>query len=281
MRILILGAKGNLGSQLAAFVNNATAWDLPEVDLTNIIDARQKIIDLKPDVIINAAAYNAVDKCETDEAELRLAYELNRKVVASLAQIALELKAVFVHYSTDYVFVGDDPGGYREDNQPEPVNKYGQTKYAGELEILKLKDRLKFYLIRTSRLFGPLGSSPCCKQSFFDLMLELSKRQSEMHAIDEEESCFTYTKDLAKATMELIENNKEYGIYHLTNSGPVSWYQAVKYLFDISGISVNLKAISSQEFSRPAKRPKYSVLLNTKTEPLRSWQEALKDYLKK
>lgn len=282
MKVLLLGAWGNLGSQLAEVFadQELIAWDQNDIDLTDSINTRQAIWELAPEVIINAVAYNAVDKCETDQAELEKAYQLNRQVVAGLAQLALDLGAIFIHYSTDYVFDGQESRGYREADSPNPVNKYGQSKRAGEQEILKFGPRLKFYLIRTSKLFGPRGQSPHCKQSFFDLMLALAEQQAELTVVDEEVSCFTYTKDLARATRWLLDNQLEFGIYHLTNYGVATWYQAAKELFDISKKIVKVKAVSGKDFPRPAPRPKYSVLLNTKTKPLRSWQEALKDYLR-
>ena len=282
MKWLIIGAKGNLGSQLVQVVasNEVIAWDWPEIDLKDSVALRQELFTIRPEVIINAAAYNAVDKCETDAVELELAYQLNRKLVGNLAQAALELGAVFIHYSTDYVFAGDQPQGYREVDQPQPINRYGQTKLAGEQEILSRQGQLKYYLIRTSKLFGPKGIGEFCKSSFFDLMLELGKQQSEVAVVDEEVSCFTYTKDLATVTKQLIVDQAPYGIYHVVNTGPCTWYQATKHLFDISGISAKVKAITVNDYPRPALRPRFSVLQNTKLPALRSWQEALKDYLR-
>ncbi|MFH0951012.1 MAG: dTDP-4-dehydrorhamnose reductase [bacterium] len=282
MKWLIIGAKGNLGSQLVkvAADNELTVWDWPEIDLKDSVALRQQLFTLQPEVIINAATYNAVDKCETDAVELELAYQLNRKLVDNLAQAALELGAVFVHYSTDYVFAGDQPQGYREDDRPQPINRYGQTKLAGEEEILSRQGQLKYYLIRTSKLFGPQGTGEFCKPSFFDLMLEKGRQQPEVAVVDEEVSCFTYTKDLATVTKQLIMDRATYGIYHVVNVGPCTWYQATKHLFDISGISAKVKAITAKDYPRPAPRPKFSVLQNTKLPALRSWQEALKDYLR-
>lgn len=285
MRILILGAKGNLGQALVKVFekdNEVISWDRSEIDITDNELIKKKIKDLKPEIIINAAAYNAVDKCETDEKEFELAKKINGNAVGYLAQAALEARAILIHYSTDYVFNGRKKTGYNEDDKPKPINKYGESKLLGEREMVSLSGRgLKWYLIRTSKLFGPRGGSEFSKESFFDLMLRLSKEREVINAISKEEiSSFTYTPDLAKATRELINEDKGFGIYHITNEGAVSWYEAVKYLFQLKNIkNVKLNPISSAGLHRPAKRPKHSVLLNTKIEPLRDFREALKEYI--
>lgn len=278
MKVLILGAQGNLGSQLVAvFGAEAVAWDREDLDITKREEVLAKISELKPAVIINATAYNAVDKCEEDNT---LALKLNGGAVGYLAEAALEIGAVLIHYSTDYVFNGENERGYYEDSQPDPINNYGQSKLAGE-EILHTKSvqGLKYYLIRTSKLFGPKGKSELSKPSFFDIMLNLSKDKKELKAVDAELSCFTYTVDLAERTKEILANEYPWGIYHVVNSGPVTWYQAADKLFEIAGIYVRLIAVSSEEFPRPARRPQFSILLNTKLPPLRDFSEALAEYL--
>ncbi|MBU4375319.1 dTDP-4-dehydrorhamnose reductase [Patescibacteria group bacterium] len=297
-KILILGAKGSLGGQLIKIFNDdceVVAWDRGEIDITDNELILKKINDVKPDVIISAAAYNAVDRCETDEQQFELAKKLNGDAVGFLAQAAIEVGAILVHYSTDYVFGGiangtnnermkqiKKQGGFKEDDKPCPVNKYGETKLMGEQEIIRRSGQgLKWYLIRTSKLFGPKGESELAKPSFFDVILQLSKKRDCIDAVNGEMSCFTYTIDLAKATKKLLEGGYGYGIYHIVNSGPCTWYEAVVELFKIAGIDVKANPVSSDKFPRPAKRPKYSVLLNTKFEQLRSWKEALREYLGK
>ncbi len=293
-KVLILGAKGNLGQQLVKVfqdINEVIAWDREEIDITDKELVFKKVCDVKPDIIINAAAYNAVDKCEIDEKEFELAKKLNGEAVGYLADAAIEVNAILAHYSTDYVFSGDNKeglpaqAGYKEDDEPRPVNKYGETKLIGEQELItRSGSGLKWYLIRTSKLFGPKGESELTKPSFFDAMLKLSKDKDYVDVVDEEASCFTYTPDLAQATKKLVESGKGYGIYHIVNSGPCTWYEAAKELFKIvetqDFASVRINPVSSDKFSRPAKRPRYSVLLNTKLKSLRDWQEALKEYFK-
>ncbi|MFA6988428.1 MAG: dTDP-4-dehydrorhamnose reductase [Candidatus Gastranaerophilaceae bacterium] len=284
-KILILGAKGNLGGQLIKVLepeNEIIAWDREEIDITDKELITRKVIELKPDVIINVAAYNAVDNCEDNEEELAKAKVLNGDAVAYLADAAIETRSLLVHFTSDYVFSGDKEEGYREDDKTSSVSKYGETKLLGEKELISRSGKgLKWYLVRTSKLFGPKGESQGAKDSFFDLILKLSKDRKEFNMVHNEEiSCFTYTLDLAKAVKNLIESDKGYGIYHIVNEGPASWYEGAKYLFELKGITdVELKPSRSADYPRPAKRPKYSVLLNTKLEPLRNWKEALREYL--
>ncbi len=282
--ILILGARGNLGVQLVKiFKNNnyeVIAWDRKEIDITDKELITKKINDIKPGIIINAAAYNAVDKCEEDEKEFELAYKINGEAVGFLVEAALKVNAILVHYSTDYVFAGDKQEGYSEDDKPSPINKYGETKLAGEKEIISSSGKgLKWYLIRTSKLFGPPGKSPAAKPSFFDLMVNLAVNRRELEVVDAEISSFTYTSDLAHATLELIEERYGYGIYHLINEGACTWYEAACELFKMLEKDIKIKPVSPEHFPRPAKRPLYSILLNTKFKKLRNWREALKEYL--
>lgn len=292
-KVLILGFKGNLGQQLVkVFEKNyeVVACDREELDITKKKLVDKKIKNLKPDIIINAVAYNAVDKCEADEDELKLAKKINGEAPGVLARAALKNNAILIHYSSDYVFDGENENGYREGDNPNPINKYGETKLMGERAIMNLSEKgLKYYIIRTSKLFGPEGKSKGAKPSFFDIMLKLGEKppyakasdgkKDEIDVVDEEVSCFTYTPDIAKETKELIENNNPFGIYHVVNSGQCTWYEAAKELFEIADIGVKVSPVTSEKFPRPAKRPKYSVLLNTKLKPLRKWQDALKEYL--
>lgn len=283
MKILILGAKGNLGRQLQKVFKDAgevIAWDKGEIDITDRELILKKIADLKPELVINAAAYNAVDKCEASDEEYELAKKINIDGPKFLAQACLRSGAVLVHYSTDYVFDGAQKNGYIESDEPKPVNRYGKTKFHGEKRILELSGAgLKWYLIRTSKLFGPAGESEMAKPNFFDIMLEQSRIKQELEVVHDELSCFTYTPDLARATKELVEKGG-YGIYHITNSGAVSWYEAAVELFKLAGVKIEVKPVGGEKLARAAKRPKYSILLNTKLPLLREYRAALKEYLR-
>lgn len=280
MTYLVLGAKGNLGSQFIKILGeSAIGLDRQDVNLLDFKELENKLSELSFDIIINAAAYNAVDKCEGDLQEKSLAFQLNESLPDFLAKYSLAHNKVLVHYSTDYVFSGTLKEGYDENMEPDPINVYGQSKLAGEVAIkAQVNKGLKAYIIRTSKLFGPQGSSPLTKVSFFDLMLGLAKEKQELEVVDSEKSAFTYTVDLASKTLELIENYPT-GLYHLVNSNAATWFEAAKEMFDILAISIKVKPVSAQAFARPAPRPEYSQLLNTKGPSMRSWQEALKDYL--
>ncbi|MDP2709053.1 MAG: dTDP-4-dehydrorhamnose reductase [bacterium] len=284
-KILILGAKGNLGVQLAKIFateadNEVIAWDKGEIDVTDRELIFKKMGDLKPELVINAAAYNAVDKCEKSEEEYDLAKTINIDGPKFLAEACLKTGAALIHYSTNYVFDGEKKEGYVETDAPRPVNRYGKSKFHGEKRILELSGQgLKWYIIRTSKLFGPKGDSELAKPSFFDLMLAAAKIKDKLEIVNDEFSCFTYTPDLAKATKELVESDKGCGIYHLANSGARTWHGAALELFKLAGIKIEITAITGDKVARPAKRPKYSVLLNTKLPPLRDYREALKEYL--
>jgi len=285
MKILIFGAKGNLGGQLSQVFSEdkeykVVAWDKDEIDITDRELVFKKISDLKPELVINAAAYNAVDKCEEDEGQFELARKINSEAVGYLAEACLNTGAILVHYSSDYVFAGDKKEGYREDDEPKPINKYGETKLMGEEEIIsKSGQGLKYYLIRTSKLFGPKGANETAKPSFFDIMRGLAETKKIIEVVDEEVSCFTYTPDLAKATKKLVEGDNGYGIYHITNVGRATWFEAANFFFKTAKLSVKVNPVSGEKFPRPAKRPQYSALINTKFDMQRDWKDALREYL--
>lgn len=323
IKIVIIGAKGMLGQELARVFKKdneyeVSAWDRNEIDITDKKQIKERISKLKPAIIINAAAYNAVDKCEESVKEYALAKKLNSLAPGYLADIAKNIKAVLVHYSSDYVFDGlpemlrvskqagepDFPEeplgctgscghcslhkefkpeiGFREDDKAKPISKYGRSKLMGERAVQK--NGKKYYIIRLSKLFGKPATSDGAKRSFFDVMLEVGKNPPaggmEVKVVDEEISCFTYAPDLAKKTKEIIEARKPYGIYHVTNSEVCTWYEAACELYQQAGLRTKVVPVSSAEFPRPAKRPAISTLINTKLNPLRSYKKALRDYLK-
>ena len=272
-----------MGTQLVKTLSEdheVVTWDREDLDVLDFPLLAEKVGALRPEVIINAVAYNAVDKCES-AADYPLALKLNGELVGRLADLAREQKALFIHYSSDYVFNGtEEKWSFLESDTPNPVNKYGESKFQGERELEKRAGGgLDYYLIRTSKLFGPLGASELAKPSFFDIMLDLAQNKKELTVVKEELSCFTYTPDLAAATKRLLESDFQSGVYHLINEGPVTWYEAAQTLLKLKKISLPIRAVRSENLLRPARRPKFSVLLNTKTKRLRNWQEALKEYL--
>ncbi|HQE80926.1 MAG TPA: dTDP-4-dehydrorhamnose reductase [Syntrophorhabdaceae bacterium] len=282
-KILIIGAMGLLGPELNRIFSSdssyaVTGWDMPDIDIGDEASVMEKVLPLKPDIIINAAAYNAVDKAEEPEG-FELAKRINGYGPGYIAKAANKLGALLVQYSTDYVFDGEKRQGYDETSTPSPISRYGESKYLGEIEVMKNTDR--YYLIRLQKLFGMPSHNPNAKKSFFETMLALAKTQDVIKAVDDELSNFTYAPDLAKRTKYLIEAGMPFGIYHITNEGaPVTWYGAAKILFELAGIKgIKIVPVAQEEFPRPARRPKYSILINTKLEPLRRWPEALKEFL--
>lgn len=251
-------------------------WDINEIDITNKKQVKENLSKAKPDIIINAAAYNAVDKCEENEKAFELAKKINGKGPKYLAQAAKDSNAIFIHYVSDYVFDGKK-GAYNENDKTNPISNYGISKELGEKNVQNAGG--EYYLIRTSKLFGRAAQSTNAKKSFFETMLNLSKDNRELRAVDGEKSCFTYTPDLAEATKKLIEEKYPFGIYHLINEGAVTWYEGLKKLFKIAKINnVAIRPVPPEEFPRPAKRPESSVLINTKFPKLRNYEEALRDW---
>ncbi|PIT93650.1 dTDP-4-dehydrorhamnose reductase [Candidatus Falkowbacteria bacterium CG10_big_fil_rev_8_21_14_0_10_43_11] len=277
-KTLVIGSRGMLGQEILKIFPNAVGWDRGEINIVNETQVNDKLKNLQPDIIINCAAYNAVDACE-NEAGFALAKKINGEALGYLADACLELKATLVHYSTNYVFNGEREQGYAEDAESKPISKYGESKLLGEQEILR-RSNLKYYLIRTSKLFGQKGKSEMAKENFFDAMINLSRKQGEIRVVDDELSNFTYAPDLARATQSLMAENYSYGIYHITNENPCTWHQAARVLFDITGKKIKLIPVTANTFPRPAKRPQYGILLNTKLPKLRGYEEALSNYLK-
>jgi dTDP-4-dehydrorhamnose reductase len=279
--LLILGAKGVLGQALSQEFRMAgyvvAAWDINDIDLTDSEATLAKISALAPAVIINAAAYNAVDACETDDDEYRKALVLNRDVPGYLARFAAEQGIVFVHYSTDYVFDGENETGYTEDAEPHPISRYGTSKFEGEKDVLAAGGNA--YLIRLSKLFGEPAVSKLGKRSFFEVMLTKSKAETRIEVVDDERSCFTYAPDLAQATRELIEDAPGPGIYHLPNEGAATWFEAARELFRRADLSVEVVPLSAEGYLRLARRPHASILINTKRPKRRPYTEALAEFL--
>lgn len=275
-QVLILGSKGMLGTQLMkVFGAEAIGWDREDVDVTDAVNLKSKIFNLKsvPQAIINCVAYNDVDGAENNQV---VADKLNRQVPGELAIICKELAIPLIHFSTNYVF-DDEKGEYEETDPPNPQSVYGETKYQGELEIIKNTEQ--YYIIRTSVLFGLKGESELAKKSFVDLMLSLSEKQSSIKVVADEINSLTYAPDLALTVKKILDDKKDFGVYHITNSGQASWFEFAQEIFQILNKPIALEAVSSIEFKRPAKRPKKAVLLNTKLPAMRPWQEALREFL--
>lgn len=281
-KILILGSKGMLGQELVRVFGEdekyqVIGWDREEADVTDFEKVSVQIRNFNPDIMVNAIAYNAVDQCE-DPVEYGKAELLNVEVPRFLASLAKDLGATFVHYSSDYVFDGENAEGYIETAETRPISKYGESKLGGEQAVCAVGE--KYYIIRLSKLFGRPAASMAGKKSFFEKMIEIAETKTELTVVDDEVSRFTYAPDLAHATKSLLEDGATYEIYHLTNEGNASWYEAANELFRVLGKEVAIRPIKGDELKRPAKRPRFSELLNTKRPLLRSYTDALEEFLK-
>jgi dTDP-4-dehydrorhamnose reductase len=282
MRILLVGSSGLLGHELKKVFSDFDTIMLDKDDL-NITDKDAVLARVRkenPDIIINAAGYTKVDDAES---ERDLAMQVNGYAVGYIAEAANNVGAVLAHYSTDYVFDGLKKEGYAENDElaEMPTSVYGQSKLLGERELCQRHD--KIYLIRTSWLFGENGSD------FIDTVMRLTLKNGKMRIVADQHGKPTYAADLAKATRELLLFSGEYnhGIYHLVNEIPTTWYEYAKTIVALWGARENwdkndypeIIPINSAEFPAKAKRPAYSILLNTKFPILRPWQEALAEYL--
>lgn len=274
MRILIIGAKGNLGGVLAdAYLDHQViAWDMEDIDITNREMVVEKISAERPDVVYNCAAYNAVDKAEEESAVANL---VNGYAVGYLAEACRAIDAILVHFSTNYVFNGSKGSEYVEGDVPTPESAYARSKTLGEQELARVGG--KTYLVRTSLLYG--GKKTGGKKSFVDIMLDAAETKPELNVVNDEFGSPTLVSDLAAAVKTLVIEKYPFGIYHLVNQGAASWYDWATELFRLRNKTITLHPVPATSFPRPAKRPTYAVLANTKGPTMRPWQEALANYL--
>ena len=275
MKILITGSNGMLGHDLENVLKDKHELILTTsktLDITDKDKTMEIIKENNPDIVINSAAYTDVDGCETNQ---DLAYAVNGHGVENLALACRQIDCPLVHVSTDYVFDGTARDPIPEDGEIGPISVYGKSKLMGEQAIQEILD--KYFIVRTAWLYGING------KNFPKTMLELAENHPEITVVYDEVGTPTYTPDLAYGISELIETDF-YGIYHLTNSGSCSWCEFARYIFEIADRDVNVVPVTASEFSRPAPRPSYSVLMNKKWiengfEPLRDYKEAISEYI--
>jgi dTDP-4-dehydrorhamnose reductase len=278
--VALIGANGQLGSDLARKLKeNHTLVSLAhaDVDITHPAELTSVFDRVKPEIVINTAAYHKVDEVEDNPAK---AFDVNGLGIRNLALECRRTGAVLVHLSTDYVFSGEKGAPYSEEDAPEPVNVYGISKLAGEYFIRYLLDR--YFIVRTSGLYGVAGSSGK-GGNFIELMLRLAQENREIKVVNDQVLTPTYTVDLAQKIVELI-GTRSYGLCHLTNRGECSWFEFARAIFELSGLSPRLLPTTTSAFGAKARRPAYSVLAHTKLSQaglpdLRPWREALGAYL--
>lgn len=281
-KVLILGAKGMLGQALTdEFVGaewEVVGYDREDIDITVPEQITAALDRIQPQVVINAVALNAVDKIEEDANLFAAAEEVNGNTPGVIATLCCARNIAFVHYSSDYVFAGDNADGYDENAEIAPVNAYGKTKALGEASVTAAGG--EYYIIRLSKLFGRPAVSEGAKKSFVDTMLGLAAGgKTEFDVVDDENSCPTYAPDLAKLTRTIVETRPAPGVYHGANSGACTWYVWAQEVFALKNVNVTVRAVSASAYPRPAARPHTSALVSTKLPAQRSWQEALREYL--
>jgi len=271
MKVLILGSKGLLGQAVMKTWQHSEiiGLDQPEIDITSqrqIVGALEKY---QPTILINCAAFTDVDRCEEEEERAKL---INGEAVGYLASACKERRLPIVHISTDYVFNGHNKRGYQEIEQLSPINAYGRSKAVGE-EILQNNTDM-FYLIRTAWLFGPGG------KNFVRTIIEYAHLKPSLMIVNDQHGQPTYTYDLATFIKSLIIEKAPFGIYHGVNEGPTTWFSFAREILKQAHIRTTIKPCRTSDYPRPANRPTWSILLNTKRPHLRPWASALNDYLK-
>lgn len=295
-KILITGSSGMLGidlyqqlkgsyeiygADLAARGQGPKGTRFKKVNITERRQVATVLSKIKPDIVIHTAAYTDVDGCELDP---KKAYSINSEGAKNIALACKTIDSVLVYISTDFVFDGRKKKPYKEMDKPNPLSVYAKSKLAGEKAVRKALK--KYFILRTSWLYGRNG------RNFVDTIIAKGKEGNALKVVDDQVGSPTYTKDLAKAIHALIDRvfapnaqrSMQYGIYHVTNSGSVSWFDYTKEILRLKKINIKVMPITSDQLDRPAKRPAMSVLDNSKFRVftgcrMRKWQEALKDYV--
>lgn len=280
MRILVTGAKGQLGSDLLKEFSkrniDVVGIDIDELDITDAGATREVIGKInftnKLDAIIHCAAYTAVDNAEDNEA---LVTEINAGGTKNIATVAKDLDLAMMYISTDYVFNGEGERPWEPDDYRQPLNVYGMGKYKGELYVEELLK--KYFIVRISWVFGLNGNN------FIKTMLRLGKERGAVSVVNDQIGSPTYTPDLSRLLVDMILTDK-YGRYHATNEGLCSWYEFALEIFKQAGLNVNVTPVGSDAFPVKAKRPHNSrmdksKLLENGFKPLPVWQDALRRYL--
>ena len=289
MKILITGSNGQLGSELTKILREGRSEigpipevminaqldsiDLDDLDITDINASSSYITAASPDIIINCAAYTDVDACEANRED---AFRVNAIGARNMAICAEKIGAKLVHLSTDYVFAGDAERPYSEFDLPAPKSVYGLTKLAGEDYVRQFSTR--WFIVRTAWLYGLSG------RNFVKTILKRASETGKLKVVDDQIGNPTNAADLAHHILKIAAVG-EYGLCHCTGKGECSWYEFAKKIVEYSGIKAMVEPCTSDEYPRPARRPSYSsldhmMLRSTVGDEMRSWQEALRSFLK-
>ncbi len=268
-RILVTGANGMLARDLCPMLEDADFEVIEttrnELDVTDELQVRRVISDVKPDYVIHCAAYTNVDKAEEEPETAEL---VNAKSAEYIAKACNSNNAIMIYISTDYVFDGTKKTPYVSDDTTNPTGAYGLSKLHGEEAVRKFCPA--HYIIRTSWLYGHHG------KNFVETMISLAEK-TELKVVDDQVGCPTWTVDLSDAIISFIDEEPPFGTYHACGAGSTSWYGFAKEIFDLMSLNVNLIPCTTEEFPRPAKRPAYSVMDNEGL--LRDWKQALQEYI--
>ncbi|MEH7355060.1 dTDP-4-dehydrorhamnose reductase [Neobacillus drentensis] len=277
MKVVVTGVQGQLGydvvKQLTARNHQVFGTDRNELDITDEKAVQAYFDEIKPDALLHCAAYTNVDGAEEDKETV---YKVNAIGAKYLAQAASKVGAKMVYVSTDYVFDGTAAEPYEVDHPTQPLGVYGETKYAGEEFVKQNLDH--HFIVRTAWVYGINGNN------FVKTMLRLAGDRDELGVVHDQVGSPTYTVDLARFMIDLVESDK-YGVYHATNEGVCSWYDFAVEIFKQADVHVKVNPLTSEQFPRPAARPKYSVLSKKKIieqgfTPLPNWKDALSAYLR-
>lgn len=276
MRIVVTGAGGMLAHALLPVLeadHQVAGLTRKDCDLCDEQAVRRIFRDQKPDIVVHLAAFTNVDACEAEPEKARA---WNEVATLHVARAARSVEAAVLYTSTDYVFDGRLSRPYLEDDRPNPLSVYGQSKWMGEKRLRETLDR--FFIVRTSWLFGPHG------KNFVSTILRLAGEKAELRIVSDQRGSPTYTRHLAQKLAGLVLA-REYGTYHITGGGSCSWFEFAKKIVESGGFpGIRLLPVSSRESGRPAPRPAYSVLANRRLSTLDigllpHWEKGLEDYL--
>ncbi len=275
MNVLVTGVKGQLGhdvvNELEKRGHAAVGVDIQEMDITDSQAVRDVITRTAPDAVVHCAAYTAVDAAEDN---VELCRRVNALGTENVAAVCRDLNCKLMYISTDYVFNGQGTRPWEPDDEREPLNVYGQTKYEGELAVETLE---KYFIVRIAWVFGVNG------KNFIKTMLNLGKTHDSLTVVNDQIGSPTYTYDLARLLVDMIETDK-YGRYHATNQGLCTWYEFACEIFRQAGLDVKVSPVTSDQYPAKAKRPMNSRMDKSKLtengfQPLPTWQDALGRYL--
>ena len=276
MKILVTGVKGQLGYDVVQEGESRGlqmySTDVDNMDITDAEQVRTVIISYQPDAVIHCAAYTAVDAAEDNQ---ELCQKINVDGTRNIAEVCKELDIPMMYFSTDYVFNGQGENFWKEDDEKQPLNVYGQTKYEGELAVQELVK--KHFILRISWVFGMNGNN------FIKTMLRVGPARGEVGVVADQIGSPTYTYDLAKLVIDMIQTNK-YGAYHVTNDGICSWYEFACEIFKQAGLDVKVNTLTTAEYPVKAARPFNSRMSKDKLveagfKMMPSWQDAVARYI--